>query len=233
MRLGVFFLFFAIFLATASPPAVAQLSPPPPPEVEKPVKKEKPPKGNEQKPPKGDEPKPPEGEEPNPPEGDEPTPPEGDEPTPPEGDEPNPPEENDPKPPEGGEDGGPEGGKGHPDGKEVGSGGDDPAGLDRSTNGSSSGDEDGLSSLVSHAGCSEECDPPGTPTNRGGGEANRNAADAESIGELEGASLVPSAVADASPPVLAVFALFALMVLCLLVGLAGGLRALHGRIRGG
>ena len=220
MRLGVFFLFFAIILATASPPTVAQLSPPPPPDVEKPVKKEKPPKGDEPKPPKGDEPKPPEGDEPKPPEGDEPTPPEGDEPTPPEGDEPKPPE---------GEEGGPEGEKGDPDGEEVGPGGDDRAGLDRSTNGSSSGDEDGLSSLVSHAGCSEECDPPGTLTNRGEGEAIRNAADAESIGELEGESLVPSAAADASPPVLA---LFALMVLCLLVGLAGGLRALHGRIRG-
>ena len=222
MRLGVFFLFFAIILATASPPTVAQLLPPPPPDVEKPVKKEKPPKGDEPKPPKGHEPKPPKGDEPKPPEGDEPTPPEGNEPTPPEG--------NEPKPPEGDEEGGPEGEKGDPDGKEVGPGGDDPAGLDRSTNGSSSGDEDGLSSLVSHAGCSEECDPPGTLTNRGEGEAIRNAADAESIGELEGESLVPSAAADASPPVLA---LFALMVLCLLVGLAGGLRALHGRIRGG
>ena len=134
------------------------------------------------------------------------------------------------EPPEGDEEGGPEGEKGDPDGEEYGPGGDDPAGLDRSTDGSSSGDEDGLSSLVSHAGCSEECDPPGTLTNRGEGEAIRNAADAESIGELEGESLVPSAAADASPPVLA---LFALMVLCLLVGLAGGLRALHGRIRGG
>jgi hypothetical protein len=222
MRLGVFFLFFAIILATASPPTVAQLLPPPPPDVEKPVKKEKPPKGDEPKPPKGDEPKPPEGDEPKPPEGDEPKPPEGDEPKPPEGDE--------PKPPERDEEGGPEGEKGDPDGEEYGPGGDDPAGLDRSTNGSSSGDEDGLSSLVSDAGCSEECDPPGTLTNRGEGEAIRNAADAESIGELEGESLVPSAAADASPPVLA---LFALMVLCLLVGLAGGLRALHGRIRGG
>jgi hypothetical protein len=209
MRLGVFLLFFAIVLATASPPAVAQLSPPSPPAVEKPVKKEKPPKGNEQKPPKGNEPKPPEENEPTPP------------------------EENEPTPPEGGEEAGPEDEKGEPDGKEVGPGGDDPAGLDRSANGSSSTDEDGLSSLVSHAGCSEECDPPGTLTNRGEGEASRGAADAESIGELEGESLVPSAVADASPPVLAVFALFALMLLCLLVGLAGGLRALHGRIRGG
>ena len=86
---------------------------------------------------------------------------------------------------------------------------------------------------MSHAGCSEECDPPGTLTNRGEGEAIRSAADAQSIGELEGESLVPSAAANASPPVLAIFALFALMVLCLLVGLAGGLRALHGRIRGG
>ena len=205
MRLGVFFLFFAIILATASPPTVAQLSPPPPPDVEKPVKKEKPPKGDEPKPPKGDEPKPPEGDEPKPPEGGE----EG-------GAE--------------GEKGGAEGEKGDPDGREVGPGGDDPAGLDRSTNGSSSGDEDGLSSLVGHAGCSEECDPPGTLTNRGEGEAIRNADDAESIGELESESLVPSAAADASPPVLA---LFALMVLCLLVGLTGGLRALHGRIRGG
>ena len=207
MRLGVFCLFFAIVLATASPPTVAQLSPPPPPGVEKPVKKEKPPKGDEQKPPKGGEPKPPEGGEPKPPEGNDPKPPKGDE----------------PKPPKGGEEGG-------PDGKEVGPGDDDPAGLDRSTNGSSSGDENGLSSLVSHAGCSEECDPPGTLINRGEGKAIRSAADVESIGELEGESLVPSAAADASPPVLA---LFALMVLCLVVGVGGGLRALHGRIRGG
>jgi hypothetical protein len=221
MRFGVFFLFFAIILATASPPTVAQVSPPPPPGVEKPVKKEKPPKGDEQKPPKGGEPKPPEGGEPKPPEGGEPKPPEGNDPKPPEGGE--------PKPPEGGEEGGPEGEEGDPDGKEVGPGGDDPAGLDRSTNGSSSGD-DGLSSLVSHAGCSEECDPPDTLTNRGEGQAIRSAADAESIGELEEESLVSSAAADASPPVLA---LFALMVLCLLVGVAGGLRALHGRIRGG
>ncbi len=220
MRFGVFFLFFAVLLATASPPAVAQVSPPPPPGVEKPVKKEKPPKGDEQKPPKGGEPKPPKGGEPKPPEGGEPKPPEGNDPKPPEGGE--------PKPPKGGEEGGPE--EGDPDGKEVGPGGDDPAGLDRSTNGSSSADDDGLSSLVSHAGCSEECDPPDTLTNRGEGAAIRSASDAESIGELEGESLVPSAAADASPPVLA---LFALMVLCLLVGVAGGLRALHGWIRGG
>ena len=216
MRLGVFCLFFAIVLATASPPSVAQLSPPPPPGVEKPVKKEKPPKGDEQKPPKGGEPKPPKGGEPKPPEGDEPKPPEGNDPKPPKGDE--------PKPPKGGEEGG-------PDGEEVGPRGDDPAGLDRSTNGSSSADDGGgLSSLVSNAGCSEECDPPGTLTNRGEAEAIRSAAGAESIGELEGESLVPSAAAVATPPVLA---LFALMVLCLLVGFAGGLRALHGRIRGG
>ena len=210
MRLGVFLLFFAIVLATASPPAVAQLSAPPRPDVEKPVKKEKPPKGNEQKPPKRDEPKPPEGEEPEPPEGEEPEPPEGEE----------------PKPPEGGEEGG-------PDGRDVDAGDDDSAGLDRSTNGSSSEDEVGLSSLISLAGCSEKCDPPDTATNRGEGEAILRTANAESIGELEDDSLAPGAVADASPPVLAVSALFALMVLCLLVGLAGGLRALHGRIRDG
>ena len=217
MRLGVFLLFFAIVLATASPPAVAQLSAPPRPDVEKPVKKEKPPKGNEQKPPKRDEPKPPEGEEPEPPEGEEPKPPEGEE----------------PKPPEGGEEGGPEGEKGDPDGRDVDAGDDDSAGLDRSTNGSSSEDEVGLSSLISLAGCSEKCDPPDTATNRGEGEAILRTANAESIGELEDDSLAPGAVADASPPVLAVSALFALMVLCLLVGLAGGLRALHGRIRDG
>ena len=145
------------------------------------------------------------------------------------GERPKPPKGDEPKPPKGGEEGGPEGKESVPDGKEVGPEGDDPAGLDRSTNGSSSANEDGLSSLVSHAGCSEECDPPGTLTNRGEGEAIRSAAHAESIGELEGESLVPSAAADASPPVLALF----LMVLCLLAGLAGVLRALYGRIRGG
>ena len=55
MRLGVFLLFFAIILATASPPAAAQLSPPAPPDVEKPGKDGKPPKKVKKPPPGGEE----------------------------------------------------------------------------------------------------------------------------------------------------------------------------------
>jgi hypothetical protein len=56
--------------------------------------------------------------------------------------------------------------------------------------------------------------------------------DVEAAGEFEdeGVAISASAAADASP---AVLALFALLWLRLLVGLAGGLRALHGRNRGG
>ena len=100
MRLGVFLLFFAIILATASPPAAAQLSPPAPPDVEKPGKDGKPPK-KVKKPPPGAEEGDPDGEE-------------GD----PDG------EEGEPD----GEEGDPDGEEGDPDGEEGGTGGEEGAG---------------------------------------------------------------------------------------------------------
>ena len=203
MRLGVFLLFFAIILATASPPAAAQLSPPAPPDVEKPGKDGKPPKKVKKPPPGGEE---------------------GD----PDG------EEGDPDGEEGGT-GGEEGGTGGESGSREsggysGPGGEDPAGLDRSTNDSGSADEDGTSFLASQSGCLEDCDPPGDLTDRVEGDAILSAADAEPAGALEDDGLSSDAAAVAGPLVLA---LFALMGLLLLAGLSGGLRALHGRIRDG
>jgi hypothetical protein len=228
MRLGVFLLFFAIILATAIPPAAAQLSPPAPPDVEKPDKNGKPPKEAKKPPPEGEEGDP-DGEEGDP-DGEE-----GD----PDGEEGDPDgEEGDPD----GEEGDPDGEEGDPDGEEGGTGGEsgspesgghsgpgdeDPAGLDRSTNDSGSADEDDLSYLASQTGCSEDCDPPGDLTDRVEGDVILSAADAEPAGALEDDGLSSDATAD-GPFVLA---LFALMGLLLVAGLAGGLRALHGRIR--
>ena len=224
MRLGVFLLFFAIILATASSPAAAQLSPPAPPDVEKPGKDGKPPK-KVKKPPPGDEEGDPDGEEGEP----------GGEEGEPDG------EEGDPDGEEGGT-GGEEGGTGGEEGgtggesgsRESGGysgpGGEDPAGLDRSTNDSGSADEDGTSFLASQSGCLEDCDPPGDLTDRVEGDAILSAADAEPAGALEDDGLSSDAAAVAGPLVLA---LFALMGLLLLAGLSGGLRALHGRIRDG
>jgi len=217
MRLGVFLLFFAIILATASPPAAAQLSPPAPPDVEKPGKDGKPPK-KVKKPPPGGEEGDPDGEE-------------GD----PDGEEGEPDgEEGDPDGEEGGT-GGEEGGTGGESGSREsggysGPGGEDPAGLDRSTNDSGSADEDGPSYLASQTGCSEDCDPPGALTDRVERDAILSAADVEPAGALEDDGLSSDAAAVAGPLVLA---LFALMGLLLLAGLSGGLRALHGRIRDG
>ena len=227
MRLGVFLLFFAIILATASSPAAAQLSPPAPPDVEEPGKKGKPPK-KEKKPPPGGE------------EGD----PDGEEGTPTarkatlaarkatptakkatrrerrRGEEGG----------TGGEEGGTGGESGSPEsGGHSGPGGEDPAGLDRSTNDSGSADEDGPSYLASQTGCSEDCDPPGALNDRVEGDEIFSA-DPELSGALEDDGLSSDAAADAGPLVLA---LFALTWLLLLVGIGGGLRALHGRIRGG
>ena len=231
MRLGVFLLFFAIILATVSPPVAAQLSPPGPPDVEKPVKKGKPPK-KAKEPPPGDEEGDPDGEEgePDGEEGD----PDGEEGEPDgEGGEPD------------GEEGEPDGAEGDRDGEEgdlggresgspesgdhSGAGGEDPAGPDRSSHDSSSADEDGPSYLASQTGCSEDCVPSAALTDRLEGDATLSAADAELAGALEDDGLYFDTAADASLPVLA---LFALMGLGLLVGLAGGLRALHGRISG-
>ncbi len=222
MRLGVFLLFFAIILATVSPPVAAQLSPPGPPDVEKPVKKGKPPK-KAKEPPPGDEEGDPDGEgEPDGEEGD----PDGEEGEPDgaEGDRDG--EEGD----LGSEQGGAGGESGSPEsGDHSGPGGEDPAGPDRSAHDSSSTDEDGPGYLASQTGCSEDCEPPGALTDRLEGDANLSAADAELAGALEDDGLYFDTAADASPPVLA---LFALMGLGLLVGLAGGLRALHGHISG-
>ena len=216
MRLGVFLLFFAIILATASPPAAAQLSPPAPPDVEKPVKNGKPPK-EPKKPPPGGEEGDPGGEEGDP--GGE----EGD----PDGEEGDPDgEEGDPDGEEGGtggEEGGTGGGSGSPEsGGHSGPGGEDPAGLDRSTNDSGSADEDGPSYLASQTVCSEDCDPPGAPTDRmEGDDAILSAADTDTAAALEDDGL--SSDATAGGPL--VLALFALMGLLLLVGIGGGLRA--------
>jgi hypothetical protein len=195
MRLGVFLLFFAIILATASPPAAAQLSPPAPPDVEKPVKNGKPPK-EPKKPPPGGEEGDPDGEEGG----------TGGE----EGGT-------------GGEEGGTGGESGSPESAgHSGPGGEDPAGLDRSTNDSGSADEDGPSYLASQTGCSEDCDPPGAPTDRmEGDDAILSAADTDTAAALEDDGLSSDATAD-GPLVLA---LFALMGLLLLVGIGGGLRA--------
>jgi hypothetical protein len=79
------------------------------------------------------------------------------------------------------------------------------------------------------------CSPPAsrsTPTS-GGGQASAEAAGgAEPTDgpEDDDSVLSPSGVADVSP---AVFALFGLAALGLLVGLVGGLRALHGRLKDG
>ena len=85
---------------------------------------------------------------------------------------------------------------------------------------------------MSDAGCSKECDLPGDLTDGGEGDAILGGGGVETAGEFEdeGFAISASAAAGASPPVLA---LFALLALGLLVGLAGGLRALHGRIRDG
>jgi len=229
MRLGVFLLFFAIILATASPPAAAQFSPPAPPDIEKPVKKGKPPKEAKKPPPKGEEGEP-DGEEGDPDgeEGD----PDGEEGDP-DGEEGDPDgEEGDPEGEEGGT-GGEEGGTGGESGSPESGGhsdpGEDPAGLDRSTKDSGSADEDAPSYLASQTGCSEDCDPSGAVTDRVEGDAILSAADAAPAGALEDEGLSSDAAADAR----LVLAPFALMGLLLLVGLAGGLRALHGRIRGG
>ena len=229
MRLGVFLLFFAIILATASPPAAAQLSPPAPPDVEKPVKKGKPPKEAKKPPPKGEEGEP-DGEEGDP-DGEEGEP-DGEEGEP-DGDEGDPDgEEGDPDGGEGGtggEEGGTGGESGSPEsGGHSGPGGEDPAGLDRSTSDSGSVDENDPSYLANQTGCSEGCDPPGALTDRVEGDTILSAADAEPAGAPEDEGLS----SDAAEATL-VLAPFALMVLLLLVGLAGGLRALHGRIRGG
>lgn len=221
MRLGVFLPFLAIALATASPPALAQLSPPPLPDVAKPGKGGKPDKDTkkpdkEAKPGKGgqgaglgdDEEAGPGDEEGGPV-----------------------PEEGGSVPEEGGNDeegetgGEPGGGE---SGADIGPAGKDPAGPDRSTNDSGSPDEGGPTALASDAGCPEDCDRPGDPADGGEPDAIL-AADVAGEFENEAGARSPLAAADASP---AVLALFALMVLGLLVGLAGGLRALHGRIRG-
>jgi hypothetical protein len=249
MRLGVFLSFLAIVLATASQPAVAQLSPPPLPDVEKPAKEEKPGKedkpGKEAKPGKGgEEASPGDGEEGSPGDGEEGSPggeegsPGGEEDSP-GGEEEGSPggeEEGSPGGDEEGSPGGEEGGNeegggtgGESGGGETGPGGQDPAGADRSTNGSGSADDGGPSSSLSDAGCPGGCDLPEALTAGGEGDAILSAR-AEAAGEFEDEAyaLSASAAADANPTVLA---LLALMTLGLLVGLAGGLRALHGRIR--
>jgi hypothetical protein len=219
MRLGVFLPFLVIAFATASPPAVAQLFPPPVPDVERPAKEEKPAK--KEKPAKDEKP-PKEGEEGSPVDGEEGSPGNDEEGSP--GDEEG---GND----EEGETGGDSGGGGS--GGDSAPGGQDPAGLDQSTNGSGSADEGGPSFVVSDAGCLEECDLSRALTDGGEGDAILSANRAEAAGEFEdeGVALSASATADASPALL--LALFALMTLGLLVGLAGGLRALYGRIRRG
>jgi len=212
MRLGVFLLFLAIAFATASPAALAQLSPPPLPDVAKPGKEAKPDKpakkpDKEAKPDKG-------GQKAGPGDDEEAGP--GDEEGGPVPEE----DGNDEEGDTGGESGGGE------SGADIGPVGNDPAGSDRSTNSSSSADEGGPTALVSYTDCPEGCDPPEDPTYGG----QRDAILATDVGEFENeaGARSPLAAADAS---LAVLALFALMVLGLLVGLAGGLRALHGRIR--
>ena len=224
MRLGVFLLFFAIILATVSAPVAAQPSPPGPPDVEKPVKKVKPPK-KAKKPPPGAEEGDPDGEE-----GD-PVGEEGD----PVGEEGDPVgEEGDLDGEEGdldGEQGGTDGGIGQPrirrpEGARR-RGSRRPGSIDRRLRLGKRGWRE--SSLASQTGCSEDCDPPSALTDRLEGDAILSAADAEPAGAFEDDGLSFDAAADASPPVLA---LFALMGLGLLAGLAGGLRALHGRISG-
>ena len=84
--------------------------------------------------------------------------------------------------------------------------------------------------MVRQDGCPEDCDLPGALMNSGEGEAILSSADVEATSGLADEGLAVAGAADASPPVLA---LFALMALGLLVGLAGGLRALHGRLNGG
>ena len=122
MRLGVFLLFFAIILATVSPPVAAQLSPPGPPDVEKPVKKGKPPK-KAKEPPPGDEEGDPDGEEGEP-----------------DGEEGNPDgEEGDPD----GEEGEPDGEEGEPDGAEGDPGGGEGDPGDRESGSPESGDHSG------------------------------------------------------------------------------------------
>ena len=228
MRLAVFLLFFALIFATASAPAGAQLSPVAPPDVEKPdkpgkaKKADKPGKGGEDCDPVGEEGDP-EGEDCDPPaeEGDPPAE-EGDPPA----------EEGDP-PAEEGDPDGEEGDTGGASGSGESGGGPgsrDLAGLDRSTSGSDSANDGGSSSVVRQDGCPEECDLPGALTNSGEGEAILSSADVEATSGLADEGLAVAGAADASPPVLA---LFALMALGLLVGLAGGLRALHGRLNGG
>jgi len=236
MRLAVFLLFLALVFATVSAPAAAQVPVVAPPDVEKPDKPGK--DKNANKPGKGGEDCDPEGEEGDPegedcdPEGDEGDPPaeEGDPP----GEEGDPPaEEGDPPGDEGSAPEGEEGDTGGASGSGEsggGPGGQDPAGLDRSTSGSGSANEGGSSSVVRQAGCPEECDLPGALTDGGEGEAILSSADVEATSGLTDEGLAVAGAADASPPVLA---LFALMALGLLVGLAGGLRALHGRLSGG
>jgi hypothetical protein len=213
MRLGVFLLFLAIAFATASPAALAQLSPPPLPDVAKPGKEAKPDKpakkpDKEAKPDKG-------GQKAGPGDDEEAGP--GDEEGGPVPEE----DGNDEDGDTGGESGGGE------SGADTGPVDNDPAGSDRSTSSSSSADEGGPTALVSDAGCPEECDPPGDPTD---GEERDAILATDVAGEFENeaGARSPLAAADPSP---AVLVLFALMVLGLLVGLAGGLRALHGRIR--
>lgn len=222
MRLGVFLLFLAIALAAASPAALAQLSPPSLPDVAKPGKGPKPDKpakkpDKEPKPDKG-------GQEAGPGDDEEAVPGDDEEGGP--GDE-----EGGPVPEDGNDEDGETGGEsgGGESGADIGPVDNDSAGSDRSTSGSSSADEGGQTALVSDPGCPEECDPPGDLTY--GGEPGAILA-TDVAGEFEneaGArSPLAAAAAGASP---AVLALFTLMVLGLLVGLAGGLRALHGRIR--
>ena len=229
MRLAVFLLFCTLVFATVSTPAVAQLSPVAPPDVEKPDKPEKGKKAN--KPGKGGEDRDPPGEEADPP-GEEGDPP-GEEGDPP-GEEGDPPgEEVDPPGEEGSAPEGEEGDTGGASGSGEsggGPGGQDLASLDQSTSGSGSANEGGSSSVVRQAGCPEECDLPGALTDGGEGEAILSSADVEATSGLADEGLAVNGATDASPPVLA---LFALMALGLLVGLAGGLRALYGRVSGG
>ena len=223
MRLGVFLLFLAIALAAASPAALGQPSPPQPPDVAKPGKGSKPDKPAK-KPDKGA--KPDKGGEEAGPGDDEEADPGGDEEADPGEDEEAPgDEEGGPVPEDGNDEQGETGGE---SGADIGPVGNDSAGADRSTNGFSSADEGGPTVLVSDAGCPEECDPPGNLTD-GGEPGAILASDAAGEFEREAGARSPLAAAGASP---AALALFALMVLGLLVGLAGGLRALHGRIRG-
>jgi hypothetical protein len=250
MRLGVFVLFLAIALALAGPPALAQVAPTPDgPKKAKEDKEDKESKGNRgrgeggsgggESGPGDDDDDPGEGEDEGGPGDDEGDEDEGEGEGDPGDDEEDPGEdEGDP----GDDDGDTGGGTG---GGEPGGDGESPAGPEPSTDGSSSGGEDGRSSVATDPGCLEGCDSPGdTDAGVGGGilvtadgpgasDARLTSADAGGAQLLEfqdnGDAFGPGTVADASP---AVLVLFAFLALGLLVGVFGGLRALHGRLSG-